>query len=96
MPDREQWHFRKEVTLGTLLTLIVYGVSFLIMVAKMDARITNLENITIPQERIAVAETRIAANADNIDRLEARTLRALDEIKAVLQRVEKKLDDKSR
>jgi hypothetical protein len=86
----ESWHFRKEVTLGTLLALAVYGVSFLVMVAKMDSRLTSLEAITVPQERIAIAETRVSAMEQNLDRLEARTLRSLDEIRDILKRIEQR------
>lgn len=86
--EHESWHFRKEVTLGTLIALVVYGVSFLMIVVRMDARLGALELATVPQERIAVVETRVSATEKNLEQLEARTIRSLDEIKAILQRIE--------
>lgn len=87
-PAHDSWHFRKEVTLGTLIALAVYGVSFLMIVARMDARLGALELATVPQERIAVVETRVAAAERNLEQLEIRTIRSLDEIKMILQRIE--------
>ena len=87
-PEHESWHVRKEVTLGTLIALVVYGVSFLMIVVRMDARLGALELATVPQERIAVVETRVSAAEKNLEQLEARTIRSLDEIKAILQRIE--------
>lgn len=86
--ERESWHVRKEVTLGTLIALVVYGVSFLMIVVRMDARLGALELATVPQERIAVVETRVSAAERNLEQLEARTIRSLDEIKMILQRIE--------
>lgn len=87
-PAHDSWHFRKEVTLGTLIALAVYGVSFLMIVVRMDARLGALELVTVPQERIAVVETRVAAAERNLEQLEIRTIRSLDEIKMILQRIE--------
>jgi hypothetical protein len=89
-PAHDSWHFRKEVTLGTVIALLVYGVSFLMIVAKMDARLAALEAATVPQERIAIVETRVAAAERNLEQLEIRTIRSLDEIKMILQRIEQR------
>jgi hypothetical protein len=96
-PERERWHIRKEFSMGTILVLVVYGVSAMLFMARMDERVKTIENTisALPQERIAVAETNIAANKEAIQHLELRTGRSLDEIKALLQRVERKLDERT-
>ena len=86
----EHWHFRKEVTLGTILTLIVYGLTLVVLVVKMDGRLTALEAVTVTPERMAIIETRVLAGERNLDRLEQRTLRSLDDIYRILTRIEER------
>ena len=84
------WHLRKEVTLGTLLTIVVYAVVMLTFIVRMDGRMTNIETTAVDTARMAIAETRIQSNKENTDKLEARTLVALDEIKNALRRIEER------
>jgi hypothetical protein len=88
--DPGQWHLRKEVTLGTLLTIVVYAVIMLVFVIRMDGRMTNLETRKADAERLAIAEERIRTNRDTTEKLEARTLVTLDEIKQALRRIEER------
>lgn len=85
-----QWHLRKEVTLGTLLTIVVYAVVMLVFVIRMDGRMTTIEMNKADNERMAVAEERIRTNRDTTEKLEARTLATLDEIKQALRRIEER------
>ena len=85
-----QWHLRKEVTLGTLLTVVVYAVVMLVFVIRMDGRMTNIERNAVDVERMARAEERIKTNRDTTEKLEARTLATLDEIKQALRRIEER------
>lgn len=89
----EQWHLRKEVSLGTILVLVVYGVSAVALMSRMDERLASLERAAVTAERIAVAETNIQTNRDSIIHLEARTLKSLDEIKATLERIDRRMLD---
>jgi hypothetical protein len=88
--DHGQWHLKKEVTLGTLLAIVVYAVVMLTFIIRMDGRMTNLEVSAVDVQRMAIAETRIQTNKENTDKLEARTLLALDEIKNALRRIEER------
>ena len=83
-----QWHLRKEVTLGTLLTIVVYAVVTLVFVVRMDGRMTNIEGNAVDVQRMAIAEERIRNNRESTAALEARTVVALDEIKSSLRRIE--------
>lgn len=86
------WHIRKEVTLGTLLALAVYGITFMVFVVQIDARVERLEMSQAGRERVAVLEARVAAGERNLERLEERTLLSLEEIKGALRRIEERLD----
>lgn len=87
----ENWHLKKEVSIGTILVLIVYGVSAVALMSRMDERLASLERAAVTAERIAVAETNIQTNREAILHLEARTLKSLDEIKNTLERIERRV-----
>lgn len=93
---KEQWHLRKEFSLGTLLVLAVYGISAIMMMTRMDERVGQLELNRVAIERIAIAETNIIINRESIRALEERNQRALDEIKATLGRIEARIHDRTR
>ena len=88
------WHFRKEVTVGTLLAILAYGVMFIITVTELRGQVGSNEErigrIEAAAARVAVIETRVAAGERTVERLEERTVRSLSEIKAILQRIEER------
>ncbi len=98
-----QWHFRKEVTVGTLLAVLAYGIMFIITVTELrgitSSNTERIARIEQAPERVAVLEARMAAAERAAERLEARTVRSLSEIKDILQRMEERqreLDGHSR
>jgi hypothetical protein len=57
-------------------------------------RVETLENEKVTNARVAVVEQSIVNLDKNVDRLENRTLSALEDIKLKLERIEKRIDDK--
>jgi hypothetical protein len=84
----EHWHVRREFTVGTLLTILVYGVVLIMTIVSLGGRVEKLEESTVDRERMAIAETRIASAERNAEALEQRTIKALDDIRDILRRIE--------
>lgn len=89
----EHWHMRKEVTMGTIIALVVYLISLVIIFAKLDARVENLERsaTAITDARIARVEATVDHTRDELGRLEQRTVNSLTEIHKSLRRIEDRL-----
>ena len=93
MVDVEHWHLRKEITMGTLVALVVYLITLIVIFTKLDSRVENLEksSATITDARLAVVEARVDTTRDELSRLEQRTINSLTEINVTLRRIEDRL-----
>jgi len=89
------WHLDKKFSVGMIVAIVANIITIGIFVGKTDGRISALERTTYPLSRGLVLETKVEQNALNAERLEERTIKALDDIRAILDRIEQQLREDS-
>lgn len=92
MTTDESWHLKKEVSIGTLVAVAIQLIILLIMFVRMDERISRVEGENVTNARVSVVEQRLTAQERSTEKLEARTLKALDDINAALRRIEQRIE----
>ena len=88
----EEWHLDKRIPIGIIFTIIAQTVILGYWLGSLEQRVSSMESNRFTSVDGAVAMTRIDNNEKQIERLEARTLDALAEIKASLNSIERRLD----
>jgi hypothetical protein len=81
MSTENGWHVDKRVSIGHIVTTLAVAVGALVWFTDLDKR-TALNTEAVAQVRL------------DMQHMEERNLRALDEIRAALVRIESKLDNK--
>ena len=92
----QHWAFDKRIPIGFLLGLIVQTFILGTLIGGLDSRVSTIEANRFTNAQGARMDERISNNAANLDRLENRTLRSLDEIKQSLREIEKAVSDHAR
>lgn len=87
----KHWAWDKRIPLGFLLGMIVQTFILGSLIGGIDSRVKAIEANRFTLAQGARMEERISNNAANLERLEDRTLRSLDEIKQTLREIEKAL-----
>ena len=90
-----EWHLDKRVPVSLILGLLLQTATIIWWGARIDARVSAIESNRFTRSEGLVAESRIDNNEKQIDRLEDRTLDALNEIKATLRGIEQRLDQQN-
>ena len=94
MDLREHWHLRKEVSVTTLIGLIVNLVVVVGVFVRMDTRIEWLERQQATDARLSVMEQHMRSVERDITTLDSRTSQSLDEIKQILREMSRTQDQK--
>jgi hypothetical protein len=81
----DSWHLKKEVSLATLGMIVANLIMVVMFASKMDSRISVLESQNITDGRVGRLEVMLDNETRARRDLEARTLIALEEIKALLR-----------
>jgi len=87
----KHWHVRKEITLGTIFAILAQTIILVSVFVSQGIRIEALERDQVRLDRVAVIETRLNKLEDNVDRLENRTSKTIDDIYVILRRLEDRL-----
>jgi len=90
-----EWHLDKRVPIGLIAAILMQTIALGFWMGSLDSRISSIEGNRYTASEGAVVAERINNNERNIDRLETRTLKALDEIKRTLLSIEARLDERS-
>ena len=89
----EHWHLDKRVPIGLIAAILMQTIALGFWMGSLDSRISSIEGNRYTAAQGAVVDERISNNERNIERLETRTLRTLDEIKRTLVNIEVRLDE---
>lgn len=80
--NKGQWHLEKSISIGHILTTVIIAGSVFTWAMKMNSRVT-------------VLETHSAYSKATDERMDMERARNLAEVKAILIRIEDKLDQKA-
>lgn len=83
----EHWTLDKRVPVGIILAIFIQTFIIGSYLGRLDSRVTSIEDSRFTQADGARIETQVENNEKNIDRLEQRTIRSLDEIKVTLEEI---------
>ena len=86
-----EWHLDKRVPVGIIAALTLQAVVGFWYLGVFEQRVATIEATRFTQVQGAKVETQVESNAKNIDRLEARTLKALDDIQESLEEIKDRL-----
>jgi hypothetical protein len=91
-----EWHLDKRVPVGIIAALTLQAIVGFTYLGGLEQRVANIEATRFTRAEGTKLEFGVQYNKENIEKLEARTLRALDDIKATLAEISQKLEEDRR
>ena len=86
------WHLDRRIPVGIIFTIALQTLVFAYFLGNLENRVTQIESSRFTAADGARWVAQASQNKENIDKLELRTMRSLDEIKSIVGEIDRKLD----
>ena len=94
--DDSKWHLDKRLPVGIILAIVLQTGVLGVYLGRLDNRVTAIEGSRFTAAQGAALQADVRHNKEDLQALEARTVRSLEEIKELLRRIQKKLEEHDR
>ena len=91
--DDKTWHLDKRLPIGIILAILLQTAALGSYLGNLSSRVAAIEQSRFTSAQGASLEAEVRHNKEDIVALESRTIRSLDEIKDLLQRIQIRLEE---
>ena len=88
-----RWHLDKRLPIGIILAIILQTAALGMYLGRLDSRVSAIEGSRFTAAQGAALRADVDHNREDLIALEARTIKSLDEIRYLLERIREKLEE---
>ena len=92
-PASTSWHLDKRIPIGIIFALMIQTGVVSSYLGSLESRISAIEGSRFTSAQGAALMADVRHNKEDLEALEARTVKNLDEIRFLLERIREKLEE---